>query len=181
MNNKQKQLCWVGAAVITGGAIAYVTTRRSKPLKARPLFNFDINRYLGKWYEIARMDFRHERNLSNTTAEYSLNKDGNVRVLNKGYNFKKHEWQIAEGVAKFRNDPNVAALKVSFFGPFYSGYNVVAIDENYQYALVVGESLKYMWILSRQSNMPDRVRNEYLAVAESIGYDTSKLTWVDQH
>lgn len=151
----------------------------SIPKKAEAVENFDINRYLGVWYEIARFDFRFERNLDNTSAQYSLNKNGNVIVLNSGYNFIKEEWKKAEGVAKFRDQKDIAALKVSFFGPFYSGYNVVALDENYQYALVAGRNLDYLWILSREKNIPDNVKADYLRIATEIGYDTTKLIWVE--
>lgn len=150
----------------------------SIPKKVKPVENFDINRYLGVWYEIARFDFRFEKNLDNTSAQYSLDENGNVIVLNSGYNFIKKEWKKAEGLAKFRGQKDIAALKVSFFGPFYSGYNVVALDENYQYALVAGKNLDYLWILSREKNIPDDVKADYLQVAKEIGYDTSRLIWV---
>lgn len=150
----------------------------SIPKKAKPLENFDVNRYLGVWYEIARFDFRFERNLNNTSAQYSLNKNGNVIVLNSGYNYLKKKWKKAEGLAKFRGQEDIAALKVSFFGPFYSGYNVVALDKNYQYALVAGKNLDYLWILSREKNIPDDVKADYLQVATEMGYDTSRLIWV---
>ncbi|MDT3388723.1 MAG: lipocalin family protein, partial [Bacteroidota bacterium] len=112
---------------------------------------FDKGKYLGKWYEIARLDFKYERNMNNTTAEYSLNDNGTIKVDNRGYNYKKGKWQQAIGKAKFVGDENLAMLKVSFFGPFYSGYNVIAIDKNYKYALIAGASLKYLWILSRET------------------------------
>ena len=110
---------------------------------------FDKNKYLGKWYEIARLDFKFERNLINTTAQYSINADGTIKVVNRGYDTLKNKWESATGKAKFVKDENVAMLKVSFFGPFYSGYNVIAIDKEYKYALIVGKNLKYLWILSR--------------------------------
>lgn len=150
----------------------------SIPKKAKPVENFDINHYLGVWHEIARFDFRFERNLDNTSAQYSLDKNGSVIVLNSGYNYVKDEWKKAQGVAKFRGEKDIAALKVSFFGPFYSGYNVVALDENYQYALVAGRNLDYLWILSREKNIPDDVKADYLQVATEIGYDISRLIWV---
>jgi apolipoprotein D and lipocalin family protein len=139
---------------------------------------FNKERYLGKWYEIARKDFKYERDLSNTTAEYSLNDNGTIRVDNKGYNAKKGEWTQAIGKAKFIGDENIAMLKVSFFGPFYSGYNVIAIDDEYRYALVAGKSLKYLWILSREINIPEEIKGKYLKIAEEIGYNTSDLIWV---
>ena len=83
-------------------------------------------KYLGKWYEIARLDYRFEKNLDNTTAEYSLN--GSIRVVNRGYDTKKNKWKQATGKSKFVDDDKTARLKISFFGPFYAGYNVIAID-----------------------------------------------------
>jgi apolipoprotein D and lipocalin family protein len=142
---------------------------------------FDKARYLGKWYEIARLDFKFEKGLNNTTAEYSLNKNGTIRVENKGYDFKKAEWKQAIGKAKFVGKDNVGMLKVSFFGPFYSGYNVIAIDADYRYALVAGESLKYLWILSRETTIPEEVKSRYLKIATEIGYKVSDLVWVEHN
>jgi apolipoprotein D and lipocalin family protein len=139
---------------------------------------FDKEKYLGKWYEIARLDFKYERDLNNTTAEYSLNNNGTIRVENQGYNTKKEEWVQATGKAKFAGAEDVAMLKVSFFGPFYAGYNVIALDNEYRYALVAGESLKYLWILSRDTNIPVEIKDKYLKIAEEIGYNTSELIWV---
>ena len=167
----------VGAAFIALG-ILLLNSCASIPKNAKPVDNFDVNRYLGVWYEIARFDFRFEKNLDNTSAQYQLDKNGNVIVLNSGYNFVKEKWSKADGLAKFRGDKTVAALKVSFFGPFYSGYNVVALDENYQYALIAGKSLDYLWILSRTKSIPEDIKTKYLKIAEEIGYDTSKLIWV---
>ena len=90
-----------------------------------PVANFEVKRYLGKWYEIARLDHSFERGLSNITAEYSVREDGNLRVLNRGYNIKKKKWQDAEGKAKFTGSSDIGSLKVSFFGPFYGGYNII--------------------------------------------------------
>ncbi len=140
---------------------------------------FDKEKYLGKWYEIARKDFKYERDLSNTTAEYSLNDDGTIKVDNQGYNTKKGKWTQAVGKAKFVGAENIAMLKVSFFGPFYSGYNVIAIDDEYNYALVAGKNLKYLWFLSRQTNMPEEIKNNYLKIAQEIGYNTTDLIWVE--
>lgn len=140
--------------------------------------SFDKERYLGKWYEIARLDFKYERNLNNTTAEYSLNENGTIKVVNQGYNTKKEEWTQAIGKAKFVDEENIAKLKVSFFGPFYSGYNVIAIDDEYRYALVAGESLKYLWILSRRMDIPVDIKDKYLNIAREIGYNTDDLIWV---
>lgn len=115
---------------------------------------FEADRYLGKWYEIARFDFRYERNMNNTTAQYALNEDGTIQVINRGYDTVKNRWKEATGKAKFAGEPTVARLKVSFFGPFYSPYNVIALDPEYRYALVAGKNLKYLWIF--------RVKNQFL-------------------
>jgi apolipoprotein D and lipocalin family protein len=139
---------------------------------------FNKERYLGKWYEIARKDFKYERDLSNTTAEYSLNNNGTIKVDNQGYNTKKGEWTQAIGKAKVVGEEDIAKLKVSFFGPFYSGYNVIAIDDEYRYALVAGKSLKYLWILSREINIPVEIKDKYLKIAKEIGYNTADLIWV---
>ena len=120
------------------------------PTNVTAVNDFDVNKYAGKWYEIARFDFKYEKNMSNVTAEYTLNDDGSIQVVNKGYNYEKNEWKTSKGKAKINNKENNGALKVSFFGPFYSGYNVVAMDPAYETALVFGESTDYLWILSRE-------------------------------
>lgn len=148
------------------------------PKGAEAVQAFEKEKYLGKWYEIARMDFKFEKNLNNTTAVYSINDNGTIKVVNRGFNTKKEEWTQAMGKAKFVGDENVGMLKVSFFGPFYSGYNVIAVDQNYKYALVAGKSLKYLWILSRDTDIPKEIKDKYLEMAEDIGYDTSTLLWV---
>lgn len=153
----------------------------SIPEGVQAVHPFNKAKYLGKWYEIARLDFRFERNLNNTTAEYSLNKDSTIKVVNRGFNYKKNKWVEAIGKARFVKEDTIAMLEVSFFGPFYSGYNVIAIDQDYQYALVAGKNLKYLWILSRQKTIPDQVKEDYLKLAEKIGYKTSDLIWVEHN
>lgn len=143
--------------------------------------SFEKEKYLGKWYEIARMDFRFERNLNNTTANYSVNSDGSIKVVNRGYNYVKKEWKEAVGKAKFVGDEKTAMLKVSFFGPFYGAYNVIALDSEYKYALIAGKNLDYLWILSRETILPDSVKNNYLEIAKGLGYDTSKLLWIEHN
>ncbi len=139
---------------------------------------FDKTKYLGKWHEIARLDFRFERNLNNTTAEYSINPNGTIKVINRGYNTKTNKWETVTGKAKFIKDENIAMLKVSFFGPFYAGYNVIAIDKEYKYALVAGKSLKYLWILSRDITIPDEIKSNYLALAQNYGFKINELVWI---
>jgi apolipoprotein D and lipocalin family protein len=151
------------------------------PAEAKAVQSFDKARYLGKWYEIARLDFKFERDLNNTTAEYSLNANGTIKVDNKGYNIKTEKWKQAIGKAKFVGEEDVAMLKVSFFGPFYGGYNVIALDDDYQYVLIAGGSLDNLWILSRKTTLPEDVKVNYLQIAEELGYKTSELLWVEHN
>ncbi|MDB4075196.1 lipocalin family protein [Crocinitomicaceae bacterium] len=148
------------------------------PKNATAVTSFDKEKYLGKWYEFARFDFKFEKNLNNTTAEYSLNENGTIKVDNRGYNTVNKQWQQSIGKAKFVKNDSIAMLKVSFFGPFYGGYNVLAIDADYKYALVAGGSLKYLWILSRETSIPEETKVKYLEIAENIGFETSNLLWI---
>ncbi len=140
--------------------------------------SFEKEKYLGKWYEIARFDFKFEEGLNNTTAEYALRNDGKIKVTNRGYDYTIGKWQEAIGKAKFVEDDTTAMLKVSFFGPFYSGYNVIALDEEYKYALVCGASFDYLWILSRETSIPENIRKAYMDKAEQLGFNTTNLIWV---
>lgn len=153
----------------------------SIPKGASAVSPFDKEKYLGKWYEIARLDFKFEKNLNNTTAEYGIREDGKISVVNRGYNYVTGEWQEAVGKAKFVEDENTAKLKVSFFGPFYAAYNVIALDEEYQYALVAGKNLDFLWILSREKTIPSDIKFKYLDQARSLGYDTKALIWVEHN
>ena len=175
MKFQDKILIGAGIAVL-GGVL--LNSCASIPKNATPVSGFEPDRYLGAWYEIARFDYRFEKNLNNVAAHYSRDADGNIRVQNSGYNFKKSKWTKTEGIAKFRHGSDTAALKVSFFGPFYSGYNVIDLDPKYQYALVAGKNLDYLWILSRQKQIPEGIKKQFLAKAQSVGYDTSQLIWV---
>jgi apolipoprotein D and lipocalin family protein len=167
-------------ALVGVGIFLNSCSRQTIPEKAKAVQNFEKEKYLGKWYEIARLDFKFEKGLNNTSAEYSLKENGTIKVDNKGYDVKNDKWKQSIGKAKFVGEENVAMLKVSFFGPFYGGYNVVAIDKEYKYALVAGGSLNYLWILSREKSIPLEVTSDYLKIAEDIGYKTADLIWV-QH
>jgi apolipoprotein D and lipocalin family protein len=151
------------------------------PDGATAVQNFQKEKYLGKWYEIGRFDFKFEKDMNNVTAEYSLKDNGFIKVDNKGYNYVKKEWKQSIGEARFVENENEARLKVSFFKPIWSGYNVIDIDENYRYALVAGNSLKYLWILSRETTIPENVKQRFLNKAKGIGYDTDKLIWVEHN
>lgn len=142
--------------------------------------NFNAQRYLGRWYEIARFDHRFERGLEKVTATYSTMDDGGIQVINRGYNPERGMWQQSTGKAYFTGDSNRAALKVSFFGPFYGGYNILALDKDYQYALVCGPDRDYLWLLSRTPTMPDAVKKQMLDIAARQGFPVEKLLLINQ-
>jgi len=162
-------------------SVFIIRSRKTIPGGVEAVKNVEKEKYLGKWYEIARFDYFFEKNLNNTSAEYSLNSDQTIKVVNRGYNYKSKKSKIAIGKARFVDSDKEGKLKVSFFEPFYSGYNVVAIDSNYSNALVAGKNFKYLWFLSREKSMPQDIKEKYLQIAGSIGYDTSKLIWVEQN
>ena len=142
---------------------------------------FDLNRYLGTWYEIARLDHSFERGLSNVTADYSLREDGGVKVVNRGYDAGKGEWNETEGKAYFLGDEDVGQLKVSFFGPFYGGYNIVELDKDaYRYSMVVGPDRSYLWILARTPELDDAILQRLVATARELGFPTDELIMVEQ-
>ena len=137
---------------------------------------FDINRYLGRWYEIARLDHGFERGLSDVSATYALQRDGSVQVINRGYDTRRNEWRQVVGRARFIGDTNRGSLKVSFFGPFYGGYHVAALDaQDYRWAIVVGPTLDYFWLLARDRHMPATAREQLLLQAKQLGVDTAKV------
>lgn len=148
----------------------------SIPENITPVTSFQIERYLGKWYEIARLDHRFERGLTQISAEYSMRQDGSLKVLNRGYSNEKQEWSEAEGRGYFVQSPNEAYLKVSFFGPFFGSYIVFELDTvNYQYALISGPDKSYFWLLARTPTIDDNLKKKLIAKAAALGFDTTKL------
>jgi len=145
------------------------------PKGITPTTGFELERYLGTWYEIARLDHKFERGLEGITANYALNKDGTVKVTNSGVSVKTGKRKDAVGKAKFVGSNDTAHLKVSFFGPFYGSYVVYELDEEYQYALVAGPDRSYMWILSRSPQMDAEQYEGLLKIAKDNGFDTDAL------
>lgn len=146
------------------------------PENVKPVENFNVHSYLGKWYEIARLDHSFERGLTRVTAEYSLGEDGGLKVINRGYSAKDNRWKEAVGKAYFVEEPNKGYLKVSFFGPFYGSYVIIDLDEdNYQYSLVCGPDRSYLWILSRTPTLDAKVKKRLIEKAAALGFDTSSL------
>lgn len=151
------------------------------PNGVQPVNNFDLNRYLGRWYEIARLDHSFERGLIKVSAEYSMREDGGVNVLNKGFSVEDNEWKEAEGKAYFVNDPDQGYLKVSFFGPFYGAYVIFELDkEDYQYAFVSGPDTSYLWLLSRTPRVSQELIEKFIEQSEAAGFDTDELIYVEQ-
>jgi len=142
---------------------------------------FNVERYLGTWYEIARLDHSFERGLKNVSATYTLRKDGGIKVLNKGYDKKRGKWKQAEGKACFVAGPDAGRLKVSFFGPFYGGYNIIDLDKkDYSYSLVCGPNLSYLWILARDKKLKGETLSKLINEAKNLGFETDKLIFVEQ-
>ncbi|MEQ3450033.1 MULTISPECIES: lipocalin family protein [unclassified Pseudoalteromonas] len=151
------------------------------PQGVQPVNNFELNRYLGKWYEIARLDHSFERGLSRVTAQYSMREDGGVKVINRGFNAEENQWREAEGKAFFVNQDDEAYLKVSFFGPFYGAYVVFELDhQNYQYAFVSGPDTDFLWLLSRTPEVDQAIIDKFVSMASERGFDTKSLIFVEQ-
>lgn len=143
--------------------------------------DFSLNRYLGTWHEIARLDNRFEKELDPVSATYSLAPDGSVKVVNKGYDLKKQEWKTIQGRGVFLDAKNSTqgALKVSFFGPFYASYNVIDLDKaGYRWAMVCGRDKSYFWILSKDPVMEQGQLDALVARAAAFGFDTAKLRYL---
>lgn len=150
------------------------------PAGVEPVEDFELDRYLGKWYEIARLDHSFERGMQGVTAEYSLRDDGGVRVLNRGLKTEKGEWDEAEGKAYFVEQEDLGYLKVSFFGPFYGSYIVFELDkENYQYAFVSGPDTSYLWLLAREPQVPESIRERFVERSMELGFELSELVWLE--
>lgn len=150
------------------------------PDGVRPVQDFELDRYLGTWYEIARLDHRFERGLSRVTADYSMLEDGGVRVVNRGFSAAKDAWEEVEGKAYFVESPDRGYLKVSFFGPFYSAYIVFELDQQgYQYAFVSGPNTSYLWLLARAPTVSDEVMGRFVEHAAELGFETDALIFVE--
>ena len=147
------------------------------PEGVQPVSGFALDRYLGTWHEIARLDHSFERGLTDVTANYSMREDGGIDVVNRGYDPDKGDWREARGRAYFIGDTNVASLKVSFFGPFYGGYHVFALDPDYRWAMVSGPSREYLWILARQPVLSPEILSELVARARRAGFVTDALIY----
>jgi len=166
---------WLGLT-----ALLWLAGCSGVPEGLQPVSGFELQRYLGRWYEIARLDHRFERGLSRVSAEYRLLPDGRVEVINRGYDPAKAAWREARGVARFQGAQNVGSLEVSFFGPFYGAYNVLVLDADYRHALVAGPNRDYLWILAREPQLDRATRERLVAQAKAWGFATEALIEVEQ-
>ncbi|WJG09829.1 lipocalin family protein [Aliiglaciecola sp. LCG003] len=153
----------------------------SLPEGIKPIDNFNMSKYLGTWYELARLDHSFERGLEQVTAEYVLREDGGIDVINRGFDPESGKWDEANGKAYFVGEPSIGHLKVSFFGPFYASYVIFEMDQqDYQYALVTGPDRDYFWLLSRQKSLPDPIMQQLIKTAKDSGFPTEQLIYL-QH
>jgi apolipoprotein D and lipocalin family protein len=177
MNKQQKWLVALAAGAGAAG-LTYALWPKSKIPKSAIVQPFDRERYMGLWNEVARLPNRIEKNLRNVTDEYSLNNDGTISVVTRAYDFDKNKPVEATGKGKFLGFDNRGKFKVAYFLPIYLDYNVLDIDRDYRYALVSGNSLDYLWIISRENAVPDEIRERFLLKAIGLGFDVSKLEWM---
>ena len=172
-----KVVAQIGVVLVSLVLVACV----GKPADVKPVENFKVERYLGTWYEIARLDHSFEQGLTKVTAEYSLREDGGLKVVNRGFLAEKNRWKESVGKAYFVRDKSQGYLKVSFFGPFYGSYIIFDLDkEGYQYAMVSGPQKSFLWLLARTPTMDEATKARLIAKAEDLGFDTAKLIFVDQ-
>ena len=142
---------------------------------------FDLKRFEGTWYEIARLDHGFEKNMSHVSFTYTLKDGGDFEVVNKSLDGKNGRWETSEGKGAFIGDPNVGRLKVSYFGPFYGRFNIIALDEkNYSWAMATGPSTRYLWILSRKKTLEDPIIQDLIRKAIGMGFKLDKMVHVDQ-
>nr|WP_205742535.1 lipocalin family protein [Halomonas borealis] len=150
------------------------------PEGTRVVDDFDAERYLGRWYEVARLDHSFEEGLDCVTADYSQRDDGRIRVTNRGIDLAAGEADIAEGKAYPIGEPGQGRLKVSFFGPFYAGYNILALGDDYDWALVAGPDRDYLWILSRTPELPASTYQALVERAAALDFPVDELIEVEQ-
>lgn len=167
--------CWPNSLLVL--LVLALSGCTGVPEGVEPVRGFEISRYLGTWHEVARLDHRFERGLTDVTATYELRDDGGISVVNRGYDAAKGSWKEARGQAFLLGNSDVASLKVSFFGPFYGGYHVFALDPDYRWAMIAGPSREYFWILARSPDLPPHLLEELVEQARRAGFDTAALIY----
>jgi apolipoprotein D and lipocalin family protein len=176
----KKRTPWIAVAAAAGAAgIAYALWPKKKIPAQAIVDPFDIDRYMGLWHEVARLPNRIEKNLRNLTEDYALNADGTMTVVTRAFNKEKNKPVEATGKIKFKGADTRGELEVAYFLPVYLNYNLLDIDDNYQYALVSGSGLDYLWLLSREHSMPEEMKQRFLQKAMGLGFEISQLEWMD--
>lgn len=165
----------IGAASIALGVV-YSFYNFKKIKNSAAICDIDLQKFLGKWYELARVDNNAEKNLTHITIEYSFNIEGSIKVDNKGFDTNKNKWQQHISKAKILNVSSDTQQKLSLFGSSYTTYTIISVDENYSYALL-SAGKRNLWILSRNMNLPDHIKYKYLKMARDLGYTVDKLVW----
>ncbi len=173
-------MCFIRNSMVLVLTLLFSACSTTLAPDVQPVSNFKSERYLGQWYEIARIENRFEKGMTQVTANYSMRADGGIKVVNKGYKPNKQKWKTANGKAYFVDGQDKGHLKVSFFGPIYGPYVVFELDENYQYSFVTNHNKRYLWLLSRTPTISDRVKSKFLNKINAMGFDTEDLIWVDQ-
>jgi apolipoprotein D and lipocalin family protein len=177
MKNNKALIAVAATAGLIG--IAYTLWPKKKIPAAAIVDPFDKDRYLGKWNEVARMPNIIEKDLRDLSEEYSLNDDGTIKVITRAFNRVKNKPVEATGTIKFKGSDTRGRLEVAYFLPVYLDYNILDIDDHYQYALVSGSGTKYLWLLSRESSMPEEMKQRFLIKAMGLGFEISNLEWMD--
>ena len=167
--------------ILTIFSTLFLSACMGMPEKVQPVDNFELQRFLGTWYEIARLDHSFERGLSQVTAQYTLQNDGVVEVKNRGFKADQDKWKEAVGKAKLAGDADEGYLKVSFFGPFYSSYVIFELGENYDYAFVSGFNNDYLWLLARTPVIDETLKQRFINEAQKKGFDTQQLIFVEHN
>lgn len=177
MRNKQKWIIGLAAGAGVAG-LAYALWPKSKIPNSAVVSPFDKQKYMGIWHEIARLPNMIEKNLRDLTEEYKLNADGSIQVITRAYHIEKNKPVEATGKIKFKGSQKVGKLEVAYFLPIYLDYNILSIDEEYRYALVSGNSLDYLWILSRDTTIPENIKAIFLEKASTLGFNIEQLEWM---
>jgi len=173
---KYKKLAFTTLALGAGLATYLIKNKTNKNIIEQAVPNFDIEKYLGLWYQIARTDLQWEKDRINVTARYLRNEDNTIEVINRGFDEKNEAWKTSRGIAKQIKD-GFGQFKISLFGPVFSPYNVIDIDEDYKFALVAGKNTDFLWILSRDKSIPENIKDRFLNKAQELGYDINNLIW----
>lgn len=159
-----------------------IACHTARPSGIKVVNDFDIQRFQGTWYEIARLNHAFEKGLTDVSAIYEQQSDGPINVINQGYDPLQKKWYTAHGTALFLDRPTIGALKISFFWPFYGGYYVVALDkQHYQWAMIAGPTHRYLWILSRERTLAAAITTQLVNQARLLNFPTEQLIFVQHH